>query len=131
MERLKQIKEQLKTAPKTGVYKLKETKKEMLNFYGSKLKDLEKVSEETFKKHCFVSELIKRCEQKERRSYIPKLKKIIKGLERHVYAPELNELQTIKGNVYKTPQKTEIDNAIEFIVFNNSISKIRSIILKG
>ena len=70
MERLKQIKQQLKGAPKTGLYKLEETKKEMLNFYGSKLQDLEKVSEETFKKHCFVSELIKRCEQKERRSYI-------------------------------------------------------------
>ena len=41
-----------------------------------------------------------------------KLKDVL-GLEIHKYAPELNKLHLMNGEVFSTPQITEIDNAIK------------------
>lgn len=41
------------------------------------------------------------------------IKKTVKGLERHAYAPEMNTLHFVNGSTFKVPQITTIENAIE------------------
>ena len=43
--------------------------------------------------------------------------KQVERLEIHRFAPELNALHFIGGNIIKTPQKTTINDAIEYIVY--------------
>lgn len=38
-------------------------------------------------------------------------------LEIHTYAPELNALHFVGGNIIKTPQKITIKDAVEYIVY--------------
>lgn len=48
-----------------------------------------------------------------------KLKDVL-GLEIHKYAPELNKLHLMNGEVFKTPQITQIDLAIKKLNYENS-----------
>ena len=125
------IKQELKDLPVTGVYKAKEIKREIIEFYSKNLERLEAVPEEQFLKHSFVTEALKKSELREKQSYKKRLLKITKGLQRHLYAPELNEIKTVKGNFYKTPQKTELEKAIDYLIMNSSVTKIKQIVLKG
>jgi hypothetical protein len=44
-------------------------------------------------------------------------KKQVYRLEIHAFAPELNALHFVGGNIIKTPQKTTINEAIEYLVY--------------
>lgn len=43
--------------------------------------------------------------------------KQVHRLEIHSFAPELNALHFVGGNIIKTPQKTSLKDAVEYIVY--------------
>ena len=48
--------------------------------------------------------------------------KLVYKLEAHTYAPELNKLHFKNGTYLSCPQKTTINEALEFLIFNNKIN---------
>lgn len=127
MDRLEYIKGELRTAP-SGLFNVTKNKKELLEFYSSKIEELNKVDEGKFLNHCFVRELIGRCEKDERRSYMRRIKEKIIKLERHQYAPELNCVHT-KAGVYKVPGVKTLDKAVETIIYKQSLTTLNKIVL--
>jgi uncharacterized protein (UPF0297 family) len=49
-----------------------------------------------------------------------KIKNKVVKLERNIYAPELNCIHFKDGTIKKTPQKTTINEAIEYIVYKKA-----------
>jgi len=130
-EKLKYIIEELKTTPKEGVYKVNECIKEKINFYTLNIDKLDNISEDKILKHAFISEVLSLSEDKEKKSYIKRLKNKVVNLERHLYAPELNKLCFKDGKSVKTPQKTTIEEAINYFIFSNSVYQIKRILLNN
>lgn len=132
-EKLNYIKNEIKTAPKTGIYKIKETSKEVLDFYTNKKEVLEKVSFEQLKKYSFVSEILIKCESKEKLSFTKNILDRVYRLETHSFAPELNRLNFInnKGVIIevKTPQKTTIDESVCYLIESFSLIQIKDLII--
>ena len=130
-EKLKYIIDELKTTPKEGVYKVNECIKERINFYSSNIDKLDNISEENIKKHAFVSEVLSLSEDKEKKSYIKRLTNKVNRLERHLYAPELNKLHFKDGKSVNTPQRTTIEEAINYFIFSNSLYQIKRTLLSN
>ena len=127
-DRLKAIYKALEEAP-TCLYNFNKIKAEMLKYYSDKLVKLNQVSEEHFKNFDFVKELIQRCEAAEKESKRDKLTKIVFGLDRHRYAPELNNLVLISGKEIKTPGAVTVQEAIDKVLNSSSITELNKIIL--
>lgn len=130
MENLEYIIHELKQAPSTGIFKVKETKKEMLNFYTKEKERLEKVPIEEMRKYSFISELLQKCEQKEKASKTKQVLNRVKGLERHEYAPEMNKLVFNNDEVFSVPQIKTIEKAVEVFINKSSLSQIKKIIYR-
>jgi len=128
--RLEEIKNRLRSAPES-LYKRAEIKKDMLKFYADNSEKLEEVTEKQFNAYSFASELCQRCEQAEKESKRKKLEKLVSGLERHQYAPELNKLVFVSGQKIGTPQAQDTKQALNHLIKNSSITKLNSIILNN
>jgi hypothetical protein len=113
-----------------GLYKVKETKKEMLNFYASNIDRLNSISIEQMNKHSFISELIHKCEQKEKSSKVKFIMNRVKGLETHAYAPEMNELVFNNNEVFKAPQAKTIEEAVTMFISKSSLIQIKNLIYR-
>ena len=129
-DRLKAIYKALEEAP-TCLYNFNKIKAEMLKYYSDKLVKLNQVPEEHFKSFDFVKELIQRCEEAEKESKRDKLTKLVIGLERHQYAPELNNLVLISGKEIKTPGAVTVKEAIDKLINSSSITELNKIILNN
>ncbi len=126
MTRLETIKKELRTSIQ-GVYKFKETKKEVIDFYTKNESKLDSIKKETFNNYSFLTEVLQKCELKEKQSFNKKIfKKVIK-LEVHRYAPELNKLHLFNNNTINTPKCTNIENAIAYVIKAFSINQLKNI----
>jgi len=130
-EKLKYIIDELNTTPKEGVYKAKQCIKIKKDAYTEKIEMLEKLTFEQIKKHSFVSEVLSLSERLEKESYINRLKNKVNRLERHAYAPEMNKLHFKDGKSVNTPQRTTIEEAINYFIFSNSLYQIKRILLNN
>lgn len=126
--RFEEIKNRLRYAP-SSPYKINEIKKEMLKFYADNSEKLEALTEKQFNAHCFVGELVRRCEAAEKQSLKPQLIKVLIGLERHQYAPELNSLLFASGQEIRTPGATDTKEALKQIINKSSVTTLKAIIL--
>lgn len=131
-EKLNYIKDEIKTTPKSGIYKIKETTKEVLDFYTNKKEVLEKVSFEQLKKYSFVREILIKCETKEKLSFTENILDCVYRLETHSFAPELNKLNFINNKGFiieiKTPQKTTIEDSVSYLIKSLSLTQLKNLI---
>lgn len=115
-----------------GLYKFKETKKEVISYYKKNLDKLNNVPIETFLKYDILKEVILKCEGKEKVSYKNRIYKRVYRLERHKYNPTSNKLHFITktGNYIfiDTPKCTDIETAVRYLISNNSIIKIKELV---
>ena len=115
-----------------GLYKFKETKKEVISYYKKNLIKLNNVPEEAFLKYDILKEVILKCEGKEKISYKSRIYKRVYRLERHKYNPTSNKLHFIaKTGDYifiDTPKCTDIETAVQYLIANNSIIKIKGLV---
>lgn len=131
MDRIAHIKNQIIDMP--GIYKFKETRKEVIGFYMHKIDRLNLVPEQDFLRHNFLTEVLEKCEVKEKASKITPIHDRVYRLERHRYAPELNKLEFIQhdgDHVYvSTENQTDIENAIVYLLRSMSLKQINNLIL--
>lgn len=116
----KRIKE---TNPKTrnGI----EAQLKMIDFYREKTDKLDKVTLSTINTHDFEKELKNKSILLSKFNILTK-KGIVKGLETHDYAPELNRLHLNNGSIIFVYGTTEINEAITKICNKYSLDKIRT-----
>lgn len=124
-EKLNYIKKQLNEAPR-GIYKRNTVIKNLVNYYKNNLDKLELVSEEKIKDFDFVRSVIVQSELAEKESFKSKILRILIKLERHIYAPEMNKIH-FKNCAVSTPQRTTINEAIDYFIYHNSLSEVTSI----
>lgn len=108
---------------------IKEAKKEKINFYFDKIKELENMGIEIIEKHNFLAEILNAAFTIEKLNYFSKYKyKLIDKLEKHEYSPEQNKIYFRNMKSYiKIPNITTIEKAICFIIINQSLQQIKSI----
>jgi hypothetical protein len=108
---------------------IKEAKKEKINFYSDRIKDLENMEIETIEKHNFLIEIINASLIIEKLNYFSRYKyKLIDKLEKHEYSPEQNKIYFRNMKSYiKIPNINTIEKAIIFIINNQSLEQIKSI----
>lgn len=108
-----------------GVYKFAETKREVLKQYSDKLDQLNLIPEDKFNNYSFLSEVLRKCEGKEKQKYTSKILKNVTKLERHSYAPELNKLH-FKNTFISAPQKITIEDAIKHVINTSSLHQLKN-----
>jgi len=111
------------------IKQIKEAKREKIDYYTSNKLELKNIDGKKILKHNFQSEVIARAEQIEKLETFEALyDNDIIGLEKHIFAPELNKLlisnypQTIE---IPTPQQTTISEAKKYIRDNYALFQIR------
>lgn len=129
--KLQYIIQELNKTPIEGVYKAKKCIAELTAKYTEQSEFVETITEAKLKAHAFISDVLTLSERKERKSYTAKVTKIVKGLERHTYAPEMNALHFNSGRVFVVPQATTVEEGVERMLNTVSISRIRGILLEG
>jgi len=124
--RLDTVKKELKHNMQ-GVYKFKETKKEVLEFYTNNESKLNSVKKETFNNYSFLTEVLQKCELKEKQSFSNKiLKKVIK-LERHKYNPTSNKIHLVNDKTINTPKCINIEGSVAYIIKTFSLNQLKNI----
>ena len=126
MNRIETIKKELKVNI-SNVYKFKETKKEVLDFYLSNIDKINSLKQSTFDNYSFLSEVLQKCERKEKRSFTDKIYKKVIKLERHAYAPEMNKLHFKKDIFIKVPKCTNIESAVLHCIKTLSINQLKNL----
>ena len=125
MTRLEQVKQQIKPC---NAYKFKETAKEVIQFYSDNEERLNQISKEFFNSYSFMNEVLRKCESKQKMSKISNIYNRVFRLSVHRYAPQMNCLHFINYNdeivVFKTPSKTNIDDAVYYLINKSSIGEI-------
>ena len=107
---------------------VKKAIKDKISFYNKTRLKLKGISAVAIINHNFQTETIKRGEYLEKLHFINKyLKKHIKGIEVHNYAPELNQLHFSNNfKPIKIPQINSIEEAIETIAKKYSVISLKS-----
>lgn len=108
---------------------IKEAKEKKIQYYKDNFSQLNSYEPEFIKKHDFKGEILNTALTIKKLNYFEKYKyKLIDKLERHEYSPEQNKLYFRGGkNFIQVPNKTNIQDAITFIVNYRSIEQIKSI----
>jgi hypothetical protein len=108
---------------------IKKAKIEKIEFYKNKTDQLNTFSSEQIIKHNFEAEILNASLTIQKLDYFQKYKyKLIEKLERHEFSPEQNKLYFRKGEIFiKVPYKNSIENAITYIIENQSLEQIKSI----
>ena len=113
-----------------AVYKFKETKKEVIEFYTNNESKLNLVKKETFDNYSFLTELIEKCETKQKQSFSKKILNKIVKLERHRYAPNMNKTHLPNNETIKTPECININQAVAHIIKTLSINQLEKLTSK-
>ena len=126
-EKIDYIIKEINLTPQHNMF-IKKAIKDKITFYNKTRLKLKDVSGVAIINHNFQTETIKRGEYLEKIHFINKyLKKYIKGIEVHNYAPELNKLQFSNNfKPIKIPQITSIEEAIETIAKRYYLSALKS-----
>lgn len=103
-EKLKHIEKQINLVPNYNLY-IKDTKKECILNYRTRLFELEQVEKEKVLAFDYQREVYNKAENKEKQFFISKLIDISVGIEKHIFAPELNKL--ILTTQFKAGKKIE------------------------
>jgi hypothetical protein len=108
---------------------IKEAKEQKIKFYKNKIQQLNTFNSEQIKTHNFKAEILNASLIIEKLNYFEKYKyKLIDKLEKHEYSPEQNKLYFRNSKIYiKIPYKTQIDQAITYIIESQSLEQIKSI----
>jgi hypothetical protein len=108
---------------------IKEAKEQKIKFYKNKIEQLNTFNSEQIKTHNFKAEILNASLIIEKLNYFEKYKyKLIDKLEKHEYSPEQNKLYFRNSKIYiKIPYKTEIHQAITYIIESQSLEQIKSI----
>jgi hypothetical protein len=104
-------------------------KGERIKYYKENENKVDALSVETIEKHNFKLEIFEAAIKIEKLYYFEKYKyKLITGIESHAYAPELNKIY-FRGKTVevKTPNCKSIDDAIKYIIINQSLEQIKTI----
>lgn len=111
---------------------IKQAKAERIEKYTSQRDYLENsITIETIEKHNWAIEVLHTAFHLEKLDYWhKKVAHLIKGLERHSYAPELNTLYFINGKQIKVSQCNTIEQAQSKLINSLSIEQIKEIPLK-
>lgn len=125
-ERMAYIEQSIKAMPNT-FYKAKECKKEVLDFYISSSHKLSSVKDDQFNNFSFTSQVLDLSEHKKKATLVDRVKKRVLKLERHSYAPEMNNLHFNNGETFKTPQVIDINEAIKYYMLKSSVEQIQSL----
>lgn len=108
----------------TGGKHLKEAKERVIFFYVQREPALNKFHQDEINAHDFEREV--RCKQsilkKEKRLY-----SMVEKLERHKYAPELNQVHFKSGKTRKVNGKTTINTAVEHLAKKMDDKEITSL----
>ena len=108
---------------------IKLAKSKRLEYYTENASKVLNLEFETIEKHNFLAEILEAAINIEKLDYFEKHKyKLISGLERHAYAPELNKI-CFRNNTIEiaVPRCNSIDDAIKYIVLNQMLEQIKSI----
>lgn len=126
-EKIDYIIKEIELTPQHNKFIKKAIKDKRSYYYKTRLK-LKHVSAVAIINHNFQAETIKRGEYIEKLDFINNyLKKHIKGIEVHNYAPELNKLHFINNfKPIKIPQIISIEEAIETIAKKYYLSALKS-----
>jgi hypothetical protein len=108
---------------------IKLAKDKRLEYYTENASKVLKLEIEIIEKHNFKAEILEAAIKIERMYYFEKYKyKLISGLERHAYAPELNKIYFRNNTIQiSVPKCNTIDDAIKYIVINQNLEQIKTI----
>lgn len=132
MDIISQIEKQL---PETfDAYNYKTERRKFIDFCKD-LKDKGRLNVEKVKEGNLLRYVLVNCENSEKQSLKPELFKRVLHLERHAYAPELNELHfnSISNHsvCIKTSGCLSIGSAIDYIIECQSIQNLKGLILSA
>jgi hypothetical protein len=108
---------------------IKVAKEQKIEYYKGKIEQLNTFNQEQIKNHNFKSEILNASLTVQKLDYFYKYKfKLIDKLEIHNYSPEQNKLLFRKGEIFvSVPYKTDIDQAIIFIIENQTLEQIKTL----
>jgi len=108
---------------------VKLAKAERLEYYTENSNKLENLPVGKIEKYDFKSEIFYTALNLEKIDYFKKHKyKLISGLERHAYAPELNKIYFRNNKIeIAVPTCNTIEEAVKYIVKNQNLEQIKSI----
>lgn len=108
---------------------IKIAKEQKIEYYKNKIDQLNTFNQEQIKAHNFKHEILNASITVKKLDYFYKHKyKKIHGLDKHEYSPEQNKLYFNKGlNYVSVPYKNDMEQAIIFIIENQSLEQIKSI----
>lgn len=98
-----------------------EAKQSKIAFYEARIEQVDKLSIEQIKAHNWTYEIMHADESIKK---VRALEKLVIGLERHGYAPELNELVLKNGKRIKTAGRTSIEQAVAYVCSRNTLDEI-------
>jgi hypothetical protein len=108
---------------------IKLAKAKRIEYYSDHVSELEGLHVDTIEKHNFLAEILEAALNIEKLYYFEKNKyKLISGLERHAYAPELNKIYFRNNTIeIKVPKCNTIEEAVKYIVTNQNLDQIKTI----
>jgi hypothetical protein len=108
---------------------IKIAKAKRLKYYTENASKVLSLENETIEKHDFKAEILEAALKIEKMYYFEKHKyKLISGLERHAYAPELNKIYFRNNSIeIAVPKCNTIDDMIKYIVINQNLEQIKTI----
>lgn len=127
MTRLEQIQKEIDSIQHMNVYAIKSTSEEVLKFYKQNEQRLNELPQNKFDKWSAISEVLGKCELKEKLSKVKSILLRVIRLERHAYAPEMNKLH-FSHTMVNIPQMTSIEDAVKHVVRSMSIDQLQSLI---
>ena len=135
-DKLDYIEREINLVPNYNSY-IKETKRECLLNYKARLFELEQVDKEIVLSFDYANEIYNKAENKEKQVFISKIIDISVGIEKHIFAPELNKLvlttqfkagKKIEPNYIKVPSCYDYKQVREHLQ-KLSLYDIKSILL--
>jgi hypothetical protein len=108
---------------------IKLAKSKRLEYYLEHASLVNDLSPKAIEKYNFKAEILETALNIEKLDYFKKHKyKLISGLERHAYAPELNKIYFRNNTIeIAVPKCGTIDDAIKYIVLKQNLEQIKSI----
>jgi hypothetical protein len=128
MENLQLIQTKI-NAIKQNTRFVKLAKAKRLEYYTENASNVEDLSPRAIEEYNFLAEILETALNIEKLDYFKKHKyKLISGLERHAYAPELNKIYFRNNTIeIAVPKCNTIDDAIKYIVLKQNLEQIKSI----
>jgi hypothetical protein len=128
MENLQLIQTKISSIKETNRF-IKLAKAKRLEYYTENASKVEDLSPRAVEEYDFKTEIFYTALNIEKLDYFKKHKyKLISGLERHAYAPELNKIYFRNNTIeIAVPKCDTIDDAIKYIALKQNLEQIKTI----